>query len=61
MQKPFGSQAKLFVSSTDLEQPALHALDDTESVFDWSKVEQILSSIYAFQTGRPSYPLLALF
>ena len=61
MQKPFITQAELFVSSSDLEQPALHALDDTESVFDWSKVEQILSSIYAFLTGRPSYPLLALF
>ena len=28
---------------------------------DWSKIEPILSSVYASQTGRPSYPLLTLF
>ena len=61
MQKPFVTQAKLFVSSSDLEHPALHALDDTEAVLDWSKLEPILSSIYASKTGRPSYPLLTLF
>ena len=61
MQKPFVTQAELFVSSSDLEHPALHALDDTEAVLDWSKIEPILSSIYASQTGRPSYPLLTLF
>jgi hypothetical protein len=32
MQKPFVTQAELFVSSSDLEHPALHALDDTEAV-----------------------------
>ena len=61
MQKPFISQPKLFVSTSDLDHPALHALDDTEAVLDWSKIEPILSSIYASQTGRPSYPLLTLF
>ncbi|MBT6099367.1 MAG: hypothetical protein HOH05_13525, partial [Marinovum sp.] len=61
MQKPFVTQAKLFVSSSDLEHPALHALDATEAVLDWSKIEPILSSIYASQTDRPSYPLLTLF
>jgi len=61
MQKPFITQPELFVSSSDLEHPALHALDDTEAVLDWSKIEPILSSIYASQTGRPSYPLLTLF
>lgn len=61
MQKPFVTQAELFVSSSDLEHPALHALDDTEAVLDWSKIEPILSSVYASQTGRPSYPLLTLF
>jgi len=61
MQKPFVTQAELFVSSRDLEHPALHALDDTEAVLDWSKIELILSSIYASKTGRPSYPLLTLF
>ena len=39
----------------------VHALDDTEAVLDWSKLEPILSSIYASKTGRPSYPLLTLF
>ncbi|MDB0059987.1 transposase [Planktomarina sp.] len=61
MQKPFVTQAELFVSSSDLEHPALHALDDTEAVLDWSKIEPILSSIYASKTGRPSYPLLTRF
>ena len=61
MQKPFATQAELFVSSSDLEHPALHALDDTEAVLDWSKIEPILSSVYASQTGRPGYPLLTLF
>ena len=61
MQKPFVTQAELFVSSSDLEHPALHAFDDTEAVLDWSKIEPILSSIYASKTGRPSYPLLTLF
>ncbi len=42
MQKPFVTQAELFVSSSDLEHPALHALDDTEAVLDWSKIEPIL-------------------
>ena len=61
MQKPFVTQAELFVSSSDLEHPTLHALDATEAVLDWSKLEPILSSIYASKTGRPSYPLLTLF
>ena len=61
MQKPFITQPELFVSSSDLEHPALHALDDTEAVLDSSKIEPILSSIYASRTGRPSYPLFTLF
>ena len=61
MQTPFVIQAELFVYSSDLEHPALHAFDDTEAVLDWSKIEPILSSIYASQTDRPSYPLLTLF
>lgn len=61
MQKSFITQPELFISSTDLEHPVLHALDDTEAVLDWSKIELILSSIYASPTGRPSYPLLTLF
>ena len=61
MQKPFVTQADLFVSSSDLEQPTLYALDDTEAVLDWSKIEPILSLIYASKTGRPSCPLLTLF
>lgn len=61
MQKPFITQPELFLSANDLDHPALHALDDTEAVLDWSKIEAILSSIYASKTGRPSYPLLTLF
>ena len=61
MQKLFVTQAELFVSISDLEHPALYALDDTEAVLDWSKLEPILSSIYAAKTGSPSYPLLTLF
>jgi len=33
-----------------------NGLDDTEAVLDWSKIEPILSLIYASKTGRPSYP-----
>ena len=61
MQKPFTTQPELFVTTSDLEHPSLHALDDTEAVLDWSKIEPILSSIHASQTGRPSYPLSTLF
>jgi hypothetical protein len=61
MQKPFATQPELFVTTRELDHPALHALDDTEAVLDWSKIEPILSSIYASKTGRPSYPLLTLF
>ena len=61
MQKPFITQPELFVTTSELEHPSLHALDDIEAVLDWSKIEPILSSIYASQTGRPSYPLLTLF
>jgi len=49
------------MSTGDLDHPALHALDDTEAVLDWSKIEPILSGVYAAKTGRPSYPLLTLF
>ncbi len=61
MQKSFTTQPELFVSSADLEHPVLHALDDTESLLDWTQIEHLLSSIYASKTGRPSYPLLTLF
>ena len=36
--------------------PPFNALDDTEAVLDWFKIEPILSLIYASKTGRPSYP-----
>ena len=58
MQKPFITQFELFVSSIDFRTPALHALDDMEAVLVWSKIELILSSIYASQTGSLSRPLL---
>ena len=47
MQKSFATQPELFVTTRGLDHPALHALDDTEAVIDWSKIEPILSSIYA--------------
>ena len=61
MQKPFATQPELFITTRELDHRALHALDDTEAVLDWSKVKPILSSIYAAKTDRPSYPLLTLF
>ena len=45
MQKPFVTQPELFVSARDLEHPALHALDDTEAVLDWSKIELIPTAL----------------
>ena len=61
MQKPFSTQPELFVSTSDLDHPILHSLDDTEALLEWSEIERLLSSIYASKTGRPSYPLLTLF
>ena len=61
MQRPFMALSGLSVFTNDLDHPALHTLDDTEAILGWSKIEPILSSIYASQTGRPSYPLLTLF
>ena len=61
MQKPFNTQPELFVSQSDLDHPILATLDDTEALLDWTRIEQLLSSIYASKTGRPSYPLLTLF
>ena len=60
MQKSFSTQAKLFVSTADLDHPILHSLDATEALLDWSEIERLLPSIYASKTGRPSYPLLTL-
>jgi transposase, IS5 family len=59
--KPFATQPELFVTTRELDHRALHALDDTEAVLGWSKIEPILCSIYASKTGRPSCPLLTLF
>jgi len=61
MQKTFATQPELFVTTRELGHRALNATDDTEAVLDWSKIEPVLSSIYAAKTGRPSYPLLILF
>ena len=61
MQKSFSTQPNLFASAHDLEHPILHSLDDTEALLDWSKIEDLLSPIYAATTGRPSYPLLTLY
>jgi len=61
MQKSFNTQTELFISTSTLEHPILHSLDDTEALLDWDQIEQLLSSIYSSKTGCPSYPLLTLF
>ena len=61
MQKTFNTQPNLLLSPSYLEHPILHSLDDTEALLDWSKIEALISSIYASSTGRPSYPLLTLY
>ena len=61
MQKSFMTQTELFVCASELDHPILHSLDDTEALLDWYEIEQLLSSIYSSDTGRPSYPLLTLF
>ena len=61
MQKSFTTQPELFISNADFDHRILHALDDTESLLDWTQIESLLSSVYASRTGRPSYPLLTLF
>jgi IS5 family transposase len=60
MRKSFDTQPALFVSSTALDHPSLHGLDDTEAVLDWAHLEALMDKIYASKTGRPSYPLLTL-
>ena len=61
MQKLFTTQTDLFISTSELDHPILHSLDDTEALLDWSEIEQLLSSIYSSKTGCPGYPLLTLF
>jgi len=61
MQRSFEVQRELFVSSVDLDHPALCELDSTESVLDWSKLESLMSGIYDSPLGRSSYPSLTLF
>ncbi|ORU92132.1 MAG: hypothetical protein A6F72_04170 [Cycloclasticus sp. symbiont of Poecilosclerida sp. N] len=61
MQKSFSTQPNLFFSTADLDHPILHGLDDTEALLEWPEIETLLTSIYASNTGRPSYPLLTLF
>lgn len=43
------------------DHEALHALDDVESLFDWSSFERPLRRLYPGKTGRPSHPVLMLF
>lgn len=61
MQKSFKTQPKLFIESSSLDHPALHALDGAEDVLDWHHLECLMSGIYDSPKGRPSYPLLTLF
>ena len=55
------SQRDLDVNEIGLHHPVLCNLDDTETLSEWSKIEDILDPVYAAQTGRLSYPLLTLF
>ena len=61
MQRSFITQPELFVSSGDLDHPALCELDSTESVLDWDALAVLMSGIYSSGKGRPSYPSLTLF
>lgn len=61
MQRSFNTQTELFISTSMLDHPILHSLDDTEALLDWSEIEKLLSPIYSSSTGCPSYPLLTLF
>ena len=61
MRKPFETQPALFVSSTMLDHPSLHCLDDTEAVLDWTKLESLMDEIYASKTGcLAAYFILSL-
>jgi len=61
MQNSFTTQTELFISTSTLDHPILHSLDDTEALLEWGQIEPLLASIYSSRTGRPSYPLLTLF
>lgn len=61
MQKSFNTQTELFISTSALDHPILHSLDDTEALLDWDQIEKLLLPIYSSTTGCPSYPLLTLF
>ena len=54
MQISFTIQPALFISSTELNHPSLHVLDDTEMVLDWSKVELMLAK------NRTTYGIAAI-
>jgi hypothetical protein len=43
MQRSFEVQRELFVSSGDLDHPALSELDSVEAVLDWNKLEGLMS------------------
>ena len=61
MQKSFYTQTEIFISTSALDHPILHSLDDTEALLDWGQIEKLLLPIYSSTTGCPSYPLLTLF
>ena len=48
MQKPFATQPKIFVTTRELDHRALHALDDTVAVLDWSKIEPVLQKFTSY-------------
>jgi len=54
MRKPFETQPALFVSSTMLDHPSLHGLDDTEAVLDWTKLASLMDELPAADTAAQS-------
>lgn len=57
MQKPVGQMS----FADGLVNGATNFLSEVDAVVDWASLERELSGIYSSGTGRPSYPLLALF
>lgn len=55
MQKPFQTQPEVFVTSADIDHPALHESDATEAVLDGGQLESLMSDIYASPKRNRQY------
>ena len=47
MNNSFKTQQELFITSTELNHPALHGLDGAEAVLDWDRIEHLMEGIYS--------------